>query len=212
MEMLKTARAWIVLAGLLGAAAHGKVFEADRWGYGPLGGVNFSGADLGGPDDRGIMGWAFGGRVEMDVNRNLSLATDPMFIRSGAEFDPADESFEARGQFYVMEVPLLLKARTSIADIVGLYAFAGPSTSLVWGASGQLDNGQAIDGGNTNWGGVNGDIGFGSSFTVAPRIDVIADARYSHSFTDLLEGGAGEVESWRPRDMRLVLGVLLHGG
>lgn len=211
MELLKTARVSIVLAGLLGAAAEGKVFEADRWGYGPLGGVNFSGADLGGPDDRGIMGWAFGGRVEMDVNRTLSLATDPMFVRSGAEFDPADEGFEARGQFYVMEVPLLFKARTSISN-VGLYAFAGPSASLIWGASGQLDDGQAIDAADTNWGGVNGDIGLGSSFTVAPRIDVIADARYSHSFTDLLDGGVGEVGSWRPRDLRLVLGVLLHGG
>lgn len=211
MEMLRTARVSIVLAGLLGAAAQGRIFEADRWGYGPLGGVNFSGADLGGPDDRGILGWALGGRVEMDVNRTLSLATDPMFIRSGAEFDPEDESFEARGQFYTVEVPLLLKARTTVAN-VGLYAFAGPSTSLVWGASGQLDDGRTIEPSDTNWGGVNGDIGFGSSFTVAPRIDITADARYSHAFTDLLEGGVGEVESWRPRDMRLMLGVLLHGG
>jgi hypothetical protein len=213
METLKAAPAAAMLAALFLflAPAEGSLWRADRWGYGPLAGLNVSGADLGGPEDRGIAGWAIGGRVQLDVNRRLSLAADPMFIRSGAEFDPADESFEARGQFYRLELPMLLKARGALYN-VGVYAFAGPSATFLWDASGQLEAGHHLDGGDARWGGVSGDIGLGSSFAVASRIEVTADARYSHAFTDLLDGGVGEVDSWRSRDVRLMLGVLVHGG
>lgn len=211
MDSLKSAWAGVMLAALFSTAAYGSVSDAERWGYGPLAGVNFSGADLGGPEDRGIAGWAFGGRVQMDMTHILSVATDPMFIRTGAEFDPDGESFEARGQFYLVEVPMFLKARMDFYN-VGLYAFAGPNATLLWDASGQLENGHHLDNSDANWGAVSGDIGVGSSFAVAPRLDLTADARYSHAFTDLLDTGVGEVDSWRSRDVRLVLGVLLRGG
>jgi hypothetical protein len=205
MNLLKTALA----AAVLVAAAESR--GANPWGFGPLAGVNVSGADLGGPEDRGIMGWAIGGRVDYGMNRLLSLSTDPMFIRTGAEWDPAGESFEARGQFYRLEVPMFLKARMDIFNL-GVYAFAGPNATFLWGASGQLDDGNAIDDSETSWGGVSGDIGIGSAFAVAPLVDVTADARYSHGLTDMLEAGAGEVDRWENRDVRVVLGVLLHGG
>lgn len=205
MDLLKSALAATVLV----AATEG--WSANRWGFGPLAGVNVAGADLGGPEDRGIMGWAIGGRVDYGMNRLLSLSTDPMFIRTGAEWNPADQGFEARGQFYRVEVPMFLKARVDLFNL-GFYAFAGPNASFLWGASGQLDNGHALDNGEAAWGGVSGDIGIGSAFAVAPLLDVTADARYSHGLTDMLQSGAGEVERWQSRDVRVVLGVLLHGG
>jgi hypothetical protein len=205
MNLLKTALAAVVLV----AAAESRA--ANRWGLGPLAGVNLSGADLGGPEDRGIMGWAIGGRVDYGMNRLLSLSTDPMFTRTGAEWDPVGESFEARGQFYRVEVPMFLKARMDIFNL-GVYAFAGPNATFLWGASGQLDEANTIDPSETSWGGVSGDIGIGSAFAVAPLVDVTADARYSHGLTDMLETGAGEVNHWQNRDVRVVLGVLLHGG
>lgn len=207
MDLLKTALA----AALLCTAAQSDVFDANRWGFGPLAGVNVSGADLGGPEDRGIMGWAFGGRVQMDMNRMLSLSTDPMLIRHGAEWDPSGERFEARGQFYMVEVPMFLKARASLFNL-GVYAFAGPNATFLWGASGQLDQGHQLSSTDANWGGVTGDVGIGSAFAVAPMVEVTADARYSHGFTDMLNQGVGEVDQWRSRDVRLVLGVMLHGG
>ena len=207
MDLLKSALA----AAVLVAASATDGWSANRWGFGPLAGVNMAGADLGGPQDRGIMGWAIGGRVDYGMSRLLSLSTDPMFIRTGAEWDPADESFEARGQFYRVEVPMFLKARVDLFNL-GLYAFAGPNATVLWGASGQLDQGTALNNGDAAWGGVSGDIGIGSAFAVAPLVDVTADARYSHGLTDMLETGAGEVESWQSRDVRVVLGVMLHGG
>jgi hypothetical protein len=199
-----------LLAVLLVSPSHAFLEGAYPWGFGPLAGVNLSGADLGGPEDRGIMGWALGGRLELGVNRLLSVSTDPMLIRSGAEFDPSDEDFEARGQFYLMEVPMFIKARTSLFN-VGVYAFAGPNAVFVYDQSGQLDAGHAMVDESSRVG-LSGDIGLGSSFGVAPMVDVTADARYSHGFTDLIDHGVGEVDSWRSRDVRFVLGVLIHGG
>jgi hypothetical protein len=105
---------------------------------------------------------------------------------------------------------MFLKARVDLFNL-GFYAFAGPNATFLWDASGRLGNDNTLDR-ETRWGGVSGDIGVGSAFAVAPLVDVTADARYSHGLTDMLEGGAGEVRSWENRDVRLVLGVLLHGG
>ena len=45
---------------------------------------------------------------------------------------------------------------------------------------------------------------------MAPSIDLTADARYSHGLTNLLSGAKGDLETWRTRDVRLNVGVLLH--
>jgi hypothetical protein len=206
MAFLKSALA----AALLSLSAQASLLDAHRWGFGPVAGINVAGADLGGPEDRTIPGWAFGGRVEMDMNRMLTLSTDPMFIRHGVEFSPSGQSGDGRAQFYLVEVPLFLKARASLFNL-GVYAFAGPSASFLWDASGRMAEGRNLNG-EAAWGDWSGDIGFGSAFAVAPLVEVTADARYSHGFTDLLENGVGEVDYWRSRDVRLVLGVMLHGG
>lgn len=209
MDLLKTALA----AAILCTAAESSIFGANRWGFGPVAGVNMSGADLGGPQDQGIMGWALGGRVELGMNRLLSLSTDPMLVRTGAEFEPESggDPFSARGQFYMVEVPMFLKARMSLFN-VGLYAFAGPNATILYGASGQLDRNRPLNGNDASWGGLSGDIGAGTAFGVAPLVEITADARYSHGFTDMLNQGIGDVDYWRSRDLRLVLGVMLHGG
>jgi hypothetical protein len=203
---------FLLATALFLSASDALAVPANRWGFGPLAGVNLSNADLEGPDDRGIVGWALGGRLELGVNRLLSVNTDPMLIRHGAEFDPSPDAgnFEARGQFYMVEIPMFLKARASLFNL-GVHAFAGPSASFLWDASGQLDQEHSLNGTDASMVGLSGDIGVGSSFEVAPRLEVTADARYSHGFTDLLEQGVGEVGAWRTRDLRLVLGVILHG-
>ena len=209
MDLLKTALA----AAILCTAAESSVFGANRWGFGPVAGLNVSGADLGGPEDRGIMGWALGGRLELGMNRILSLSTDPMLIRTGAEFSTTSEGdpFDARGQFYMVEVPMFLKARMNVFNL-GLYAFAGPNATFLYGTSGQVERDRSLSSSDGSWGGVSGDIGAGTAIGVAPLVEVTADARYSHGFTDMLNQGIGDAEQWRARDLRVVLGVMLHGG
>jgi hypothetical protein len=179
------------------------------WGIGPLGGANIANAEVEGHDSRYITGWALGARMEMGMAPILSLMLDPMLVQSGAEFDASGNAVPGRGKFVFMELPVLLRAKVSMMNL-GVYGFLGPDLVVNTDADGNVSESGDLNQSDLAPLGLAGQVGAGIAMGVAPFIDVTADARYSHGFTDLLDGAKGDVEHWRNRDVRLNLGVLLH--
>jgi outer membrane protein with beta-barrel domain len=180
-----------------------------EWGIGPLGGANVSNAAVDGHSTRSVTGWAVGARLEMGMAPILSLMFDPMLVRTGARFDATDGSGEGMGRFTSMEIPMLLNAKVRLLNI-GVYGFLGPDLVFNTDAGSNHSEANDLEGSAVNPVAFAGQIGAGVSMGVAPSIDVTADARYSHGFTDLVDGAKGDVDNWRTRDVRLNLGVLLH--
>lgn len=182
---------------------------AAAWSLGPLGGANFSNADVDGRESHHVTGWAFGARLEMGAMPFLSLMLDPMLVQSGAEFDANGTALPGRGDFVSLEIPLLLTARLQFAQI-GIYGFLGPNLVLNTDAEGSFAEPDDLDREDISAAGLSGQIGAGIALGVAPAIEVTADARYNHGFTDVLEEAKADIRNWRTRDVRLTLGVLLH--
>jgi hypothetical protein len=189
----------------------GKAAASDSWGIGLLGGVNLSNADVGGQSGRGITGGAYGARLEMGINPLFALSLDPMLVKHAVEFTSASDGFKGRGQFQFLEVPLFLKLRLGLAGI-GVDAFAGPDLLFLTDVSGHFSADHELTTSDFRSVGIAGDAGLGLTFDVAPFIQVSTDARYSHGLTDIMDHGVGEVKTWKTRDVRLVLGVILHPG
>ena len=193
---------------LLGGSLAVQPAEA-AWGIGPLGGANFSDADIGGGDTRSVTGWAFGARLEMGTMPFLSVMLDPMLVQSGAEFDASATEVSGKGEFVFLEIPLLLTARLNLAQI-GFYGFLGPNLVLTTDAGGSFTEPDDLDRDDVSTLGLAGQIGGGLTLGVAPTIEISADARYSHGFTDMLDEARDDIRNWRSREVRLTLGVLLH--
>ncbi len=205
MRAIKTLRLIISLLALSAAARA----EAG-WGLGPLAGINLANADVKGHTTHSITGWAYGARMEMGLMLPfLGIMVDPMLVESGVKFDAGGNAIPGRGRFVNLEVPVLLKARLGLAGL-GVYGFLGPDVVFNTDASGHV----ATDGDLGNSGvaktGLAGQVGGGIDFGLTPLIEITADARYSHGFTNLLDGAKGDVREWRNRDVRLTAGILLH--
>ena len=177
------------------------------WALGPLGGANISNADIEGREAKAVTGWDVGARLQMGVAPILSIMFDPMLVQSRTDFDAS--TTEGRGDFVSLDVPMLLNARVSLLNL-GVYGFIGPDLMFTTAASGNLESQDDLDNDDVNPMVLAGQVGAGVAVGVAPFIDLTADARYTHGFTDLIEGAKGDVEHWRTRDVRLNLGVLLH--
>jgi hypothetical protein len=181
------------------------------WGIGPLGGANLSNADIGGQTSHGVVGWAVGARLEMGMNPLLSLSLDPMFVSHTVEFDPAGGAFAGRGEFHFLEVPLFLKARLGLAGIA-VNAFAGPNLTMLYDVTGRFSADHELTSADFQPVSLSGDVGLGFAFNVAPFVEITTDARYSHGITDIMNHQLGNVDHWRSRDVRMVVGVLLNTG
>lgn len=208
MAMMHKAVSGLYLIPILVCAFALKPSQAE-WGVGPLGGANVSNAAVDGHSTRSVTGWAVGARLEMGMAPIVSLMFDPMLVRSGARFDVADGSGEAMGRFTSMEIPVLLNAKVRLLNI-GVYGFLGPDLVFNTDAGSNHSDQDDLEGSGVNPVAFAGQIGAGVSMGVAPSIDITADARYSHGFTDLVDGAKGDIDNWRTRDVRLNLGVLLH--
>jgi hypothetical protein len=198
----------IVGLGLLVCALAVTPAQAE-WGIGPLGGANVSNAAVDGRSTQTVTGWAVGARLQMGMAPILSLMVDPMLVQSGAKYDISNGSGEAMGRFTSMEIPVLLNARLRLFN-VGVYGFMGPDLVITTDAGSNLSDGNDVDGSDVNPVSLAGQVGAGVSLGVAPYIDITADARYSHGFTDLVSGARDDIDNWRTRDVRLNLGVLLR--
>lgn len=177
------------------------------WALGPLGGANISNADIDGREARSVTSWDVGARLQMGVAPILSIMFDPMLVQSRNDFDAA--TTEGRGNFVSVDVPALLNARLTLLNL-GVYGFIGPDFIFTTDANGNLQSEGDLSRDDVNPVVLAGQVGAGLAVGVAPFIDLTADARYTHGFTDLIEGARGDIRNWRNQDVRLNLGVLLH--
>ncbi|MEO6094576.1 MAG: outer membrane beta-barrel protein [Fibrobacteria bacterium] len=197
MNAKKTAISFLLL-GVLGAAP-----AMAGWGIGPLVGMNLANPDVEDHKVKTVTGWAFGARIESGMLPFLSVMLDPMLVKTGAEFDATATEPSGEGEFTSLEIPVLLKAKLQLLN-VGVYGFLGPDLFFNTDASGRVSSSDASSVG------LAGQVGAGALLAVAPLIHLTLDARYSHGFTDLLDGAKGDVKHWRSRDVRLTLGLLFH--
>jgi len=179
------------------------------WCLGPLGGANISNADVDGHDAKSVTSWDLGARLQMGVAPILSIMFDPMLVQSRTDFNAATGTFEGRGDFVSLDVPTLLNARLTLLNL-GVYGFIGPDFIFTTDATGNLQSQGDLTRDDVNPVVLAGQVGAGLAVGVAPFIDLTADARYTHGFTNLLEGARGDIRNWRNQDVRLNLGVLLH--
>lgn len=177
------------------------------WALGPLGGANISNADIDGREAKAVTSWDVGARLQMGVAPILSIMFDPMLVQSRTDFDAS--TVDGRGDFVSLDVPALLNARINLLNL-GLYGFIGPDFVFVTGARGNLETQDDLNKDDVNPMVLAGQVGAGLAVGVAPFIDLTADARYTHGFTDLIDGARGDIEHWRSQDVRLNLGILLH--
>lgn len=180
-----------------------------EWALGPLGGANLSQSENGEPESRSVNGWAVGARLQMGMMPFLSLMFDPMLVQTPAHFATASQQVDGRGDFVFLEVPVLLNARLDVANL-GLFGFIGPNFQVNTDARGNMQSEADVTRDDMAPVGLAGQVGAGMAFGVAPFIDLTADARYSHGFTNLLAGAKADLETWRTRDVRINVGVLLH--
>lgn len=205
MHALKKASLFLCLLACVTAPGRAEA----AWGMGPLGGANFAFANVDGHDSRSITGWAFGARLEMGLLPFLAMMVDPMLLETGVEFDVDGNAVPGRGKFVNLEIPVLLNARLDLGAL-GVYGFLGPDLVFNMDAHGNIAAEDDLTHADTNPFGLSGQVGAGVAVGIVPAIEVTADARYSHGFTDLIDGAKGDIRHWRSRDVRLTLGILAH--
>jgi hypothetical protein len=195
----RTVSAGIVF-GLFGLCA---VPSTHALGIGPLLGLNITNADVENHASHSVTSWAVGGRLELGMNPLFNILVDPMFVKSGADFDGTVSNPSGSGDFLFLEVPVLLSLKVSLLNL-GVFGFIGPNFIFTTDASGSVPRDDVKD--FT----LAGDVGAGVSLGILPLTDLSLDARYTHAFTDLIDRAAGDVRHWRTRDVRLTLGLIFH--
>ena len=183
------------------------------FGIGPLGGINLGNAAIEGHSNSTVRtGLAMGLRTEFGVTSPYSLLIEPTYVQKGALFNYSAGPFadiKARGELDYIEVPVLIKAKFG-AQQVHAFIFAGPSLGINVAAKASIGSfsdtfkKQAV---NMVFA---GDIGGGGAFQLQRYVYLTADARYSFGFNDALENPVGDIDSWKSRDIRMMLGVLIH--
>jgi hypothetical protein len=177
-------------------------------GIGPLGGMNFGNADV---DDHSSTdmrnGLALGAQAELGVTNPFSLLIEPMYVQKGAEFKVL--GITTKGQFDYIEIPVLAKAKFG-AMKAHAFVFAGPSLDINVNTEGELGNVTNTFEDEAETVVFSGQVGGGAAFQIMPFVYVSGDVRYSMGFTDALSSSIGDIDSWKSRDIRAMIGLLFH--
>jgi hypothetical protein len=179
-------------------------------GIGPKGGLNLGDAAVDGHSEtESRQGLALGGQMEFGVANPVSLQVEPMYVQKGARFDIIGVT--TRGNFDYFEIPVLLKFKFG-APQGHLYTFAGPSFGINVNTEGKF--GSASENFEDEAADLvfSGDIGIGGEFQLVPMVFATADVRYSHAFNSALSESVGDIDEWKSRDIRAMVGLMFHLG
>lgn len=179
-------------------------------GVGPLGGLNLGNAEVEDYDDiSNRTGFAAGVRLELGVTAPYSLLLEPTYVQKGARFkgDGIFSDTDVEGDLDYLEIPLLLKAKFG-AIKSHAYVFAGPSLGINLSADGEFGILNVDPEAATMV--FSGEGGVGGAFQIAQYVFLSGDVRYSYGFTNALDEDVGDIESWKNRDIRFMLGLLFH--
>ncbi|MDB5102676.1 MAG: hypothetical protein JWP91_365 [Fibrobacteres bacterium] len=200
---------FVTLSSLcLGLALAPATVSAMSFGLGLKGGMNFGDASISNHEEtEKRQGLAFGAQAEFGVTSPYSLLVEPMYVQKGARFDVLGVT--TRGNFDYLEIPVLLKAKFG-AMKAHAFVFAGPSLGINVNTEGKVGSftGNFEDEASSVV--FSGDVGVGGAFQVAEFTYLSADVRYSHGFTNALENSVGDIDDWKSRDIRAMVGILFH--
>lgn len=206
MQHLKTQIMGYAVA--LGLAFAPVTASALSMGVGPLGGMNFGDASVDSHDDTKMrQGLALGAQAELGVTSPFSVMLQPMYVQKGAEFEVLGVT--TKGEFDYVEIPLLAKAKFG-ATKAHAFVFVGPSLDINVNTNGKF--GSLSDSFKDKSESVvfSGQAGVGGAFQIMPYVYVSADVRYAMGFSDALKGSVGDIDSWKSRDIRAMIGFLFH--
>lgn len=198
-----------------------------HWALGPVAGMDFNLPAFGSPSVRPGKGFIGGVHVERHMRPMLGPGRSLFPVAMGQErshlpllpvwnlvleIKGVGKSFEYAGRDGVsnvemiwIEAPLFLKAGVSLGQ-VGAHFLAGPV--LGWLASVEaeapLRNG---DFERLDWG---AQVGVGLAYLLSPIFDLVADARFSYGFRDLLDERAQGGPEWKSRDVQIHFGFLFY--
>ncbi|MEO7425348.1 MAG: porin family protein [Fibrobacteria bacterium] len=206
--MMKRLKTVLGCALALGAGFLPVRVSALSFGIGPIGGMNFANADV---EDHsktdGRQGLALGAQAEFGVTSPFSVVVEPMYVQKGAEFEVIGVT--TKGEFDYVEIPLLLKAKFG-AMKAHAFVFAGPSLDInvsTKGAFGSISGDFEDESESVVY---SGQVGGGAAFQILPYVYLSGDVRYSMGFSDALDNSVGDIDSWKSRDIRVMLGFLFH--
>lgn len=183
--------------------------DALSFGLGPKVGANFGSAEIDDVNDvESRTGLAVGAMAEFGVTSPFSLVLEPMYLQRGARFDVLGGT--ARGDFNYLEVPILAKAKFGSITAAHAYLFLGPSLGFLMSSEGRYAGFTADFEDQVASFNVSGDVGVGATYRLRPYTYLSADVRYSHGFTNALEEDIVAIEAWNHRDVRLMVGFLVH--
>jgi hypothetical protein len=183
--------------------------EALSFGVGPKLGANFGSAEIDDVNDvESRTGLAVGAMAEFGVTSPFSLVLEPMYLQRGARFDVLGGT--ARGDFNYLEVPILAKAKFGSLNTAHAYLFLGPSLGFLMSSEGRYAGFTDDFEDQVGSFAVSGEVGVGAAYKLRPYTYLSADVRYAHGFTDVLDEDIVAIDSWNHRDVRLMLGLLIH--
>jgi len=201
------------LSVLLSLAIFPPAASAISIGVGPIGGWNLGNADVSNHSNTtNRNGLALGAVGELGVTSPFSLMLEPMYVQKGARFNVSAGPFGAvstRGDLDYVEIPLLVKAKFG-ALAAHAYVFLGPSLGINVNSKGSFGSFSDTFKDQTNSTTFSGDAGVGGAVRMVDYVYLFGDARYSYGFTNALKSSVGDIDSWKSRDIRLMLGLLVH--
>ncbi len=181
------------------------------WGLGPIGGINFSDADIDDGETEVFLGWVAGLTAEFGFGNPISLAFQPMYVTRGTDWTITtdDVETEARPRLTYLSLPVLLKLKFGNPDAYG-YVFGGPN--LAYNLTVDADFDELTDDFESAVAplDVGVEVGAGISFRVAPSVFLGLDGRYTYGFMDVLEDPVGDVEGFQTRDFKVLASLVFE--
>jgi hypothetical protein len=200
-----------------------------HWAIGPVAGLDFNSPAFGSPSARTGTGFIGGVHVERHMRPMFGPGRSLFPVAMGQERSPlpllpvwnlvfeikgvgksfvyggGDGGPESNVDFLCIEAPLLLKAGFSLGQ-VGAHVLAGPM--LGWLASVEADGSlRNSDFERLDWG---GQAGAGLVYLLSPIFDLVADARFTYGFRDMLDERGHGGPDWKSRDVQIHFGFLFY--
>ncbi|MDQ3002334.1 MAG: PorT family protein [Fibrobacterota bacterium] len=206
MKIWKSWMITIVVAGLTldEALAHGPLGGR---GVGIFAGPINNFPELEGVEVESRLGGAVGIIAEWGVHGNYSLALEPMVawrgpsITSGAGYEP---------DLMLLEIPILARRNWHFRDHNRIFVFAGPNLAFPMSVKGDIAGGTPLEKDDVKAFDFLMDAGLGASVRFALHWHLIGSVRYSHGFTEVLEGPIGGVDEWKSRNVKFLFGIMHH--
>jgi hypothetical protein len=179
------------------------------------GGINFSNAITSGPSTSvetvsGSTGFLFGGFIEIEMFRLVSIQPEALYTRKAAKSVWLTTGMNAEYHFDFLAIPVLLKINF-FSDELKPYLFIGPNIGILLSAqvdnkftSGRIQtldikqNSKSID--------FTIDVGGGAEYSISKESSILAELRYSRGLTNLTKKPPSS-NSWYSTGIQMILGM-----